>query len=115
MNKSKQGRSNRSRGHAFEVYMTNVLKQYGHEATTARYSCRELDDLGVDIVTDAPFNIQCKYVDKLSPGVHDILKAMPNIRGKTNILAHKRANKGTIISMRLEDFADLLLYQPHEH
>ena len=109
-----RGKSARARGHAFELEIIKVLKIYEWEASSARQSSRAMDALGVDIITNAPFNIQCKYVEALKPGAHGILKAMPEIKGRVNILAHKRANQGTVISMYITDFCDLLLYQPHE-
>ena len=110
-NRSTRGKSARSRGHAFEVYIVNLLKEHGYQATSARQASRRLDEQGIDIETDAPFNIQCKYVEALSPGAHDLIKGMPQHKDRVNILAHKRAQKGTIISMSLQDFADLLLYK----
>ena len=112
-NKSSRGKSSRARGHAFEVQIVKLLKQYGYQATTARYSSRALDDAGIDIDTSAPFQIQCKYVEALSPGAHDLIRGMPKVSGQVNILAHKRANKGTLVSMDITDFCDLLLrHQP---
>lgn len=109
--KTRQGRSNRARGHSFERALVNLLKSYGYQASSARAASPEMDTLGVDIITNAPFNIQCKYVEALSPGPHDIIKGMPFIKGQVNILAHKRANRGTVISMSITDFCDLLLVQ----
>ena len=104
-----RGKSARARGNAFEVQIVNLLKQYGYEASSARYSSRALDDAGVDIDTNAPYYIQCKYVEALRPGAQEIIKGMPQVPGQVNILAHKRANKGTLITMSITDFCDLLL------
>ena len=66
MNKNKSGLSARRRGHTFERDIVKLLKELGYSATTSRYSSRELDDAKVDIDTDAPFNIQAKYVERMS-------------------------------------------------
>jgi len=110
---AKRGKSARARGHAYECHTVNLLKIYDYEATSARQSSPLMDALGVDIITTAPFNIQCKYVERLVPGAHDILKAMPQVRGKVNVIFHKRAGKGSVVIMSDTDFADLLLYQAH--
>ena len=81
-------------------------------AVTSRAGSLELDNQGVDILTDAPFNIQAKFVERLSPGAHEILKEMKrrNVNPRNaNILAHKRSGKGVIISMDLEAFVSLCL------
>jgi len=98
----------RVKGHGLERETVIQLKAYGWQASTSRYSNRELDDLKVDIDTDAPFNIQCKAVERLSMPVHQLLfKDMPT--DKTPVVFHKRNNKGTVVSMRLSDFFKLLI------
>jgi len=51
---------NRNRGHNFERDIVRELKELGYDAVSSRYESRRLDDAGVDIVTDAPYMIQCK-------------------------------------------------------
>ena len=109
---SQRGKSNRARGHSFEVQIVNLLKQYGYEASSARLSSRALDNMGIDIDTNAPYNIQCKYVERLSPSPHEIIKAMPRVGNSRNLLAWKRAHQGTLICMDITDFCDLLLASP---
>ena len=106
MNKNKSGLSARRRGHTFERDIVKLLKELGYSATTSRYSSRELDDAKVDIDTDAPFNIQAKYVERMSIAVHELLKSMPD--DKTRLVLHKRANKGVVVSLSLEDFIKLI-------
>jgi len=98
----KTGLSARRRGHAFERDIVNILKELGYNATTSRYSSRELDDAKVDIDTDFPFHIQAKYVERMSVPVHDLLKSMPD--DKPCAVLHKRSNKGVVVSLTLEDF-----------
>ena len=97
----------KNKGNAYERAVVLVLRAHGFEAVTARVESKALDDAGVDIATNAPFNIQCKAVERLSPGYHDLLNEMP--RDKTPLIFHKRNNKGTVVSMKLEDFNKLLL------
>ena len=66
-----------------------------------------IDDLGVDIIDNTDFYIQCKAVEKLKPSLHDILKRMPT--KKVPVVYHKRNNMGTIVSLKQEDFERLLL------
>jgi len=110
--KSRAGKSARTKGHNFERYLVNLLIELGYQAASSRAASRELDNQGVDIYTDAPFNIQAKAVEKLSPGVHDIIKAMnksaPN-KKRPNVVAWKRNNKGIVIAMDLEAFLSIAL------
>jgi hypothetical protein len=105
--------NSRKKGNAFECKFAEYLRIYGYRAMTSRAESKNLDDKGVDMFTDAPFNFQLKAVEKLSPGYHDILKGMPT--DKVPVIVHKRNNKGTIVAMTLEDFSNLLLFQPNEH
>jgi hypothetical protein len=102
----------KKKGNAFELQIVNLLKEYDYDAASTRATDRSLDNKGVDVLTSAPFNIQCKAVERLSPGYHEILKNMPT--DKTRIIAHKVNNKGTVIVMDITDFADLLLYRPKD-
>lgn len=97
----------KTKGNKYELKVIELLKIYGYEAKSSRSCNRELDDLGVDIVTNAPFNIQCKAVERLSPGYHEILKSMPE--DKTPVIFHKRNNKGSVVVMTAKAFGDLLL------
>lgn len=102
----------KKKGNAFELQIVNLLKEYGYDAKTTRFASRELDNLGVDVLTSAPFNIQCKAVERLSPGYHEILKDMP--RDKTPVVFHKRNNKGITVTMDVKDFCDLMLFKKHK-
>jgi len=65
------------------------------------------DYLGIDLTGTPGFQIQCKAVEKLSPGYHEILKTMPQNQNK-NIVIHKKNNQGCIVAMTLEDFLTLV-------
>jgi len=103
------GKKSRTKGHDFERKFAEYLRIYGYDALTSRSESRNLDNLGVDLVDNTKFYFQLKAVEKLSPGYHEILKNMPT--EKVPVVVHKRNNKGTIIAMKLEDFANMLLYK----
>lgn len=101
------GKRSRTKGHAFERAIVNRLKEYWPHACTSRAESKNLDDKGVDICYTDPFSVQCKAVEKLSPGVHDILRSMPD-DDNYNVVAWKRNNKGTVICMELDDFMEIV-------
>ena len=105
--KQQQGSANRRKGHALERDVVNILKGYGYTATTARYSSKELDDLLCDIVTTAPLSIQCKAVERLSIGVHDLLKEMKQNGLVNAAVVHKRNNKSLVVTLELDDLLQL--------
>jgi len=97
----------KNKGNRFELEIVQLLKDNGYDAVSSRSESKNLDDKGIDIVTNAPFNIQCKHVERMSQPVHKLLASMPF--DKTPVVLHKRNNKGVVVCMRLEDFKDLLL------
>jgi len=99
--------NSRAKGHAYELQIVNRLKDLGYDAVTSRSESKRMDDLGVDIIDNTNFYIQCKAVEKLKPSLHDILKRMPT--DKVPVVYHKRNNMGTIVSLKQEDFEKLLL------
>jgi hypothetical protein len=96
----------KNKGNKFELQIVQFLERLGFEAVTSRSESKRLDDKGVDIVTNAPFNVQCKAVERLSVPIHQLLKDMPT--DKTPVVFHKRNNKGVVVSMKLEDFEKLI-------
>lgn len=102
----------RKKGNTFELQIVNFLKVYGYHAVSARSESKNLDDKGVDIVDNTRFYFQCKAVEKMKKSYHDILKDMP--KEKIPVVVHKRNNKGVVVAMKLEDFADLLLFKQHK-
>ena len=101
--------NSRTKGCDFERKFAEYLRIHGYDAVTSRSENRTLDNLGVDLVDNTKFYFQLKAVERLKPGYHDILKDMP--KNKIPVVVHKRNNKGTVIAMRLEDFANLLLFK----
>jgi len=104
-----RGKSARVKGHTFERAVCELLRQRGFDAITARLESKRLDNLGSDIVTDFPFHIQCKAVERMSMPSHDLLAILAkNLTDKPSCIFHKRNNKGTIVSLSLDDFLNLI-------
>lgn len=98
----------RTKGHSFERAIAERLREIWPDCYATRFKgSLWLDHCGVDLVGTPGFNIQLKAVERLSPGCHEILSAMPKGQNK-NIVIHKRNGKGCIVSMRLEDFLRLI-------
>jgi hypothetical protein len=97
----------KNKGNKYELLIISFLRLWGWDAQSSRSCNRDLDNQGVDIVTEAPFNIQCKAVEKMKTSYHDILASMPT--DKTPVIFHKRNNKGSVVVMTAEDFARLCL------
>jgi len=101
----------RTKGHQFERDMVIKLKPIFPDVSTSRSQNRSLDDRGVDLVNTGNFRIQCKAVEKLG-NIHTIIdymdsKMLDDEYGM-NIVFHKRNRQGIIVSMRYEDFIDLI-------
>ncbi len=99
--------NSRAKGHAYELQIVNRLKELGYDAVTSRSESKRMDDLGVDIIDNTDFYIQCKAVEKLKPSLHDILARMPT--DKVPVVYHKRNNKGSTVTLKANDFERLLL------
>ena len=108
MNKQKQGKANRAKGHNLERVVCKILRERGYTAETARYASRKHDDLGCDVMTSAPLSIQCKASTRLSVPVHDLLKQMAANGLDNPAVVHQRPNKGMVISMTLEDLLEII-------
>lgn len=99
-------RNNRTAGHSFERDIAELFRTIGFtHCKTSRQCSRELDNQKVDLVNTDPFYVQCKYTQTIN--AHTVLSEMPK-REQMNILLHKRKNKGTVVSLSLEDFQKIL-------
>lgn len=97
----------RKKGHAYELDIIQWCKELGwEEAVSSRSESKRTDDKGVDICYTKPLNIQCKAVENLGP-VHKVLASMPK-DDNYNIVMHKRNRMGTVVSMTLADFTELI-------
>ena len=97
----------RSKGIRYELKVIELLKIKGYEAVSSRAESRNLDAQQVDIVTNAPFHIQCKSVQRMKTSYHKILKEMND--DKTPVIFHHKLNEGSVVVMRSSDFEKLLL------
>lgn len=99
----------KQKGNRFERECASILRaELWPECYTSRFMGCAWDDYnGIDLTGTGDFQIQCKHVEKLSPGYHEILKKKMLQNGKTNIVIHKRNNLGAIVAMTLEDFIKL--------
>lgn len=102
-----RGKSARQKGHAYERKIRSEFVDLGFEnCETSRYESKKLDDAKVDLCNTGPFNVQCKSVETLG-SAHKTLSEMPNDE-KVNLVFHKRNNKGEVVSMKKEDFYNLM-------
>jgi hypothetical protein len=98
--------NSKNKGTQYELRIINELKDLGFEAESTRNTSRKLDAQAVDIISDIPFHIQCKRVEKL----HDpegILKRMPT--DKTPVIFTKKSHKQDIVFMDKQTFYRILL------
>lgn len=95
----------RNKGNTYERTICKELRDLGFEADTSRNESRKMDALKVDIISNTPYHIQCKAVERFG-GYHDLIKQMP--LDKTPVIFHKRNNKGTVVIMKKEDFYNIL-------
>ena len=97
----------RTKGIVYEQRIRKELIELGWaRCQTARYASKMVDDQLVDFVNTKPFNIQAKALER-APAYHDILDNMPK-DGNTNVIFHKRNNRGTVVTMSKENFYKLI-------
>lgn len=82
------------------------VAEFGGIVERSGYVNKKLDDMGVDLVGTSPFNVQCKAVEH-SLNTHSVLQRMPQDENM-NVIMHKRNHMGTVVSMDLEDFLELV-------
>jgi len=73
--------NSKRKGNQFEQEMALKLRQdmnWAHCWTSRFIGARLEDSKGVDLTGTPGFNIQCKAVERLSPGYHEILASMPD-------------------------------------
>lgn len=101
--------NSRNKGHSFERSIAVRLRaEVWPDCLTTRFAgSPALDQSGVDLVNTPGFSVQLKAVERLSPGYHEILSEMPK-DGNTNLIIHKRNNKGCIVAMSLDSFLNLI-------
>ena len=95
----------KQKGNAYELKIVCELKEMGFEAESSRNASRKMDALGVDIVTNFPFHIQCKRVERLF-NPEGILTNMPN--DKKRVIFTKKNRKPELVIMFKRDFYELI-------
>ena len=108
---------NRTAGHAYELQIVNELKEMGYDAVTSRAESRNLDNKGVDIVTDFPFHIQCKNSAN-NPDYHKLHESDLLPEDKPFAVFHKKTERkgnvfrkqGEYVILKKEDFYRILGY-----
>ena len=101
------GKRSRVKGHAFERDMAKWWRDLGFNCVTSRAESKRLDAAGIDLVLDAPFDVQCKANEKLGPP-HKVLGEIEDRPGRYRVLFHKLNRSGVCVSMTLEDFGELI-------
>jgi len=98
----------KAKGNAYELQIRDFFKELGWtNAVSSRAESKSMDDKGVDLCFTVPFNVQCKAVENLgSP--HKILARMPKDTNY-NLVFHKKNRQGTVVSMTMEDFKELVI------
>jgi hypothetical protein len=102
----------RDKGKRFELKIAAMWSdKMGGTVERSGYVNKKLDDAGVDLVGTDPFNIQCKAVES-SINVHKILDRMPQDTNM-NVVIHKRNHAGTVVSMSVDDFMEIVMMLRH--
>jgi Holliday junction resolvase len=101
--------NSKQKGSQFERQMAAILraKLWPGCYVSRTFGSAWDDNHGVDLTGTPGFNCQLKFVERLSPGYHEILAKMPQSKS-TNIVIHKRNDKGAIVALRFEDFIKLI-------
>ena len=101
--------NSKQKGNAFEREMAARFRaDLFPKCYTSRFMGSVWADYnGIDLTGTPGFNIQCKAVEKLSPGYHEILAKMLQNKNK-NIVVHKKNNKGITVTMFYDDFVKLM-------
>lgn len=98
--------SARNKGFSFERRLAKLFREIGYECTTSRFSAKEQDYLGVDLVGTGIWSVQAKAVEKLG-SIHKILDNMPD-DGRIRTVFHKRNRQGVIVALKEEDFFNIV-------
>ena len=99
--------NSRNKGNAYERQIINEIKALGFDAVSSRSESKNMDDAGVDIITELPFNIQCKRVERL----HDpegIIENMPP--DKIRAIFTKKNRKDDLVILKKSDFYRIIMF-----
>jgi hypothetical protein len=107
--------NSRTKGHSYERKIVNELRTVLKKTDiwTSRNMSLRMDSLGVDIVGDVPWHVQCKAVESHQP-VHNMIRdAEETLSDKPLIVFHKRKRTpkckgGEVVSMSKELFYEMV-------
>lgn len=100
--------NSKKKGNAFECAMAARLREIFPNCYSQRFNGSLWNDAsGIDLTNTGNFNIQCKAQERLSPGYHEILKAMPQ-SDNVNVILHKKNHSGIVAVLDFEDFLRLI-------
>ena len=100
--------NSKDKGKRFERDIANYLKEHGFDARRSAQYCGNTGD-AADVVGLPGFHIECKHQEKMhlydwmEQAVRDSAKS-----GDTPIVIHKQNRKDTLVTMRLDDFMNMM-------
>lgn len=100
--------NSKDKGKRFERDIANYLKERGYDARRSAQYCGNTGD-AADVVGLPGFHIECKHQEKMhlydwmEQAVRDSAKS-----GDTPIVIHKQNRKDTLVTMRLDDFMNMM-------
>lgn len=100
--------NSKDKGKRFEREIANYLKERGYDARRSAQYCGNTGD-AADVVGLPGFHIECKHQEKMhlydwmEQAIRDSAKS-----GDTPIVIHKQNRKDTLVTMRLDDFMNLI-------
>ncbi len=95
-------KSQRTKGANAERECAKILRDHGINARRGQVFNHE-----EDIVTDLPLHIECKRQEVTK--IHEWMKqSTEQCRGKIPTVVHRRSREDWLITMKFEDFLDLI-------
>ena len=101
----------RKKGIGYELDIIKKLKPLYPNAVSSRSESKSLDDRKVDICYTGMWRVQCKAVEALGSShqtLADMEKARLDFEDGISVVFHKRNNKGTVVSLQLDDFLNII-------
>jgi hypothetical protein len=101
----------RKKGIAYELDVIKKLKPLYPSAVSSRSESKSLDDRKVDICYTGMWRVQCKAVEALGSAhqtLTDMEAAKLDFEEGISVVFHKRNNKGTVVSLQLDDFLNII-------
>lgn len=100
--------NSKDKGKRFEREIANYLKERGYDARRSAQYCGNTGD-AADVVGLPGFHIECKHQEKMH--LYDWMEQAIRDSAKsedTPIVIHKQNRKETLVTMRLDDFMNLI-------